>query len=325
MSKHAASASRPAPEERAIHEAAAWYARLRNDAATPDLECAWQAWLAADGAHRLAWQKVEAVCGQFGRVPGRLAVPVLGSAPGRRSVLRGLAVLAVAGVGGLTAWRQAPWPEWASDHRTATGERRRVELADGSRLTLNARSAVDVRFSAGSRLIALHAGEILVSTHPDPAAVPRPFIVHTAHGSILALGTRFNVRVEDGHTTVSVLEKAVEAGPPMPQLRRRVEAGQEFGFSAHEAGPLRLGDAFASTWEDGRLVVVDQPLERVLAELSRYRSGHLACDPAVAGLRISGAFPLDDTEQALAALTESFPLRIERFTRYWTRVAPRAG
>lgn len=329
MSRHASSASRPGADLRAVHEAAEWYARLRAETPTPALEHAWQAWLAADGAHRLAWQKVETVCGQFRRIPGPLAVPVLSAAAGRRATLRGLAALVVTGGGGLLAYRQTPWrewtTEWGSDYRTATGERRHIELADGSALTLNTRSVVDVAFSASRRLIALHAGEILVATHPDSMVPPRPFIVHTVHGSVLALGTRFNVRVDEERTTVTVLEKAVEAGTLAPAQRRRVEAGQQFSFSGNDAGPLRPRDLSATSWETGRLVVFDQPLSLVLAELSRYRSGHLACDPAVAGIKVSGAFPLDDTEQALAALTDSFPLRIERFTRYWTRVLPRSG
>lgn len=311
-------------ETQAIHEAADWYARLRGEPSTPALEQSWQAWLAASEHNRRAWQRVETVCGRFKRVPGQLSIPALSAPEKRRAVLRSLALFAVLGAGGTLAYRQAPWREWTSDYRTAAGERRDVRLADGSRLLLNTRSAVDVRFDDGQRLICLHAGEILVATHADPATPPRPFRVHTAHGRILALGTRFAVRVEDGVTTVSVQEKAVEASPlHLPERRQRVEAGQRFSFGARHAAPPEAADPAAGSWENGRLVVVDRRLADVLAELSRYRSGHLGCDPAVADLRISGAFPLADTDEALAALAESFPLRIEYFTRYWVRVLPR--
>jgi transmembrane sensor len=310
---------------RAIYEAAEWYARLRGEAASPALDQAWQAWLMADETHGRAWQRVEAVCGQFKRVPGQLSVPTLSALSSRRTVLRSLALFAVAGGSGLLAYRHGPWPEWRSDFRTATGERREVQLADGSLLMLNTRSAVDVAFDAGQRLIQLRAGEILISTRPDFQSPPRPFRVRTEHGEVLALGTRFSVRVEEGATTVTVLEKAVEAGPRLqPALRQRVEAGQQLRFGSMEAEPLRSADPAADSWVQGRLVAVDMPLERVLAELSRYRSGYLGCDPAVAELKVSGAFPLDDSEQALAALVASFPLRVERYTRYWIRVLPAA-
>ncbi len=317
-----------APSEanvRAIHAAADWYARLRGEPATPTLEQAWRDWLAADVAHRQAWQRVEAVCGEFKRVPGELVLPALGKPSNRRSVLRSLALLGVLGGSGLLAYRQAPWAEWRSDYRTATGERRRIELADGSQLTLNTRSAVDVRFSADQRLIELHAGEILIRTQRDPHTPARPFMVHTEHGRIQALGTQFAVRIDAGQTTVSVLEKTVEVRPQLrPDLIQRVTAGQQLSFSASDSAPLHALEIGAGSWASGHLVVVERPLAEVLAELSRYRSGYLGCDPAVATLKISGAFPLDDSEQTLAALSESFPLRVERFTPYWIRLVPRA-
>ena len=311
---------------RAIQEAAGWYARLRGAPATATVHQAWQDWLAAAESHRQAWQRVETVCGQFGQVPGQLALPTLGAGGSRRTVLRGLALLVTVGAGGLVAYRQAPWQAWRGDYRTATGERLRVELADGSLLVLNTRSAVDLHFTDTRRGVLLHAGEILIATHPDPLSPPRPFLVQTTHGLIQALGTRFTVRVDDRATTVSVLEKAVEATPlNLPEARQRVEAGQQFSFGTRTSSPPHAATRAADSWQDGRLIVVDQPLARVLAELARYREGHLGCAPAVADLKVSGAFPLDDTDAALAALADAFPLRIERFTRYWVRVQPRSG
>lgn len=310
---------------RAIHAAADWYARLRGEPATPELEQAWQDWLAADATHRQAWQRVEAVCGKFKRVPGELALPALSKPSSRRAVLRSLALFSLLGGSGLLAYRQVPWAEWRSDYRTATGERRRIKLADGSQLTLNTRSAVDVRFSADQRLIELHTGEILIRTQRDPHTPARPFMVHTEHGHIQALGTQFTVRIEAGQTTVSVLEKTVEVRPQLrPDLVQRVTAGQQLSFSATDSAPLHALEIGAGSWVSGHLVVVERPLAEVLAELSRYRSGYLGCAPAVATLKISGAFPLDDSEQTLAALSESFPLRVERFTQYWVRLVPRA-
>jgi transmembrane sensor len=62
------------------------------------------------------------------------------------------------------------------------------------------------------------------------------------------------------------------------------------------------------------------PLGEWVAELGRYRRGVLRCDPAVAGLRVSGAFPLDDTDRALQLLADTFPVRHVWRTRYWVSV-----
>jgi transmembrane sensor len=66
------------------------------------------------------------------------------------------------------------------------------------------------------------------------------------------------------------------------------------------------------------------PLGDFVTELARYRSGHVACDPAVAGLRVSGTYPLADTDRVLAILGKSLPVAVEYRTCYWVRVVPRA-
>lgn len=64
-------------------------------------------------------------------------------------------------------------------------------------------------------------------------------------------------------------------------------------------------------------------LDALVAELSRYRGGVLRCDPAVGALRVSGAFPLRDTDASLALLAKTLPVRIGGITRYWTVVEAR--
>jgi len=59
--------------------------------------------------------------------------------------------------------------------------------------------------------------------------------------------------------------------------------------------------------------------------LARYRRGVLRCDPAVADLRVSGAFPLADIDGSLRLLEKTLPVRISHVTPFWTTVAPRAA
>ncbi|GGI16657.1 FecR domain-containing protein [Oxalicibacterium faecigallinarum] len=307
---------------RAVNEAAQWYARLQANQGSDALRGQWAQWLAADPEHGVAWEKVERVCQQFGRVPAKVAGSTLARsvqhARARRGMLRGFAILLAGGAGGLAIYRSDPLHVWHTDYATRTGERRDLVLADLSRLSLNTASRVDVAFSATQRLVELYAGEILVTTHPDTRTVSRPFVVETVHGRITALGTRFNVRMLDNETRVTVLEKAVEVRLAQPANTLQLTAGQQISFTATGFGVISNNEMAADAWHSGRLVVVDMPLRTLLAELSRYRSGYLACDDEVANIRVSGAFPLDDIDQTLLSLTESFPLRIDRFTRFWT-------
>jgi len=309
---------------RAIREAAHWYARL-HEGGRPDAgsEQEWARWHAADPAHQAAWRKVQAIHAKFDQVPGRIAGPTLNTAAAsRRATLRGLLWLAAGGLGGALAYR-LPWQVWQADYHTRIGERRQIILSDGSSLTLNTDSAVDVRFDADRRLVQLQAGEILIATHHDAVSMPRPFVVATRHGTALALGTRFTVRLEAERTVVSVLEHAVELQAARAPARLRLPAGQRAAISLDDVRSLGQTSAAPASWATGSFIAIDLPLAEVVAELGRYHPGFLSCDAAIAGLKISGAFPVDDTDRALAVLAESFPVRIDRLTRYWITVRPR--
>ena len=285
----------------------------------------WQAWLAADPLHARAWQRIAEVDGQLRSVSTPLALQTLADTGlARRHAVR-LAILLTAGAGGLLAARQTgTWQQMAADHSTATGERRETVLADGTRLLLNTASAVDVRYTAAERLIVLRAGEILVRSAPDAAR--RPLRVRTAEGTVRAIGTRFTVRQHGAHTTVAVLEGVVELTPAQaPHAAQRLSAGEQGRFTVTAARPpARLQDGTAA-WADGMLVADGMPLPDFLAELGRHRPGVLRCAPDAAELRVSGTYPLADTDRVLAALTLSLPVQVRSRTRWWVVVERQAS
>lgn len=314
----------PQPLSPAVLEAAArWYVQL---AGQPDNEAErsqWQLWLNADPLHRAAWDRMQALEQRLGHVPGDIARPALGrTGDKRRRVLRLLTLLTSVGAAGWMARESSGFHTLVADYGTRTGERREVRLADGGRLDINTASAVDVEYTEDLRLLRLHRGEILIQTGSDPAR--RPFAVDTPQGRIVALGTRFNVRSEDGRTRVSVLEHAVEVVPrDALQIPLRIEAGAQVVFTAQNANALEAVPSGVGAWASGALVALDQPLGEFLKELSRHRPGLLLCDPAVASLRLSGSFRLGDTDAILDNLAASLPVTVRHVTRYWVRVEPR--
>jgi transmembrane sensor len=330
----------PAPRDAAIvrKEAVAWYARLCSGSTTDAERAGWRAWHDRHPDHQQAWLRIEAMRAALRQVPVNIAAPTLrmtAEARSRRHALRGFALLASTGTLGYVAWRGAGEQGFArpllAQYRTAIGQQRKIQLADGSLLILNTGSAVDVRLTGTERVVRLWAGEILIETahQRQPhnvvgAADARPFIVQTAQGSVTALGTRFTVRQLDGLTEVAVLEHAVALRVSNAQGNPvLLHAGQQARFSATRIGAPQPAADNAGQWQSGSLLVNDRSLAEVLAELSRYRHGRLGCDPAVARLRISGVFPLADTDRALALLTRTFPLRQRSITRYWVTLGPR--
>ena len=312
------------PARQALREAAAWHTRLRSQADPADHE-AWQRWHAAHPAHQRAWQQVQAVGAQFAAIPaplGRLALATPGAAaanPSRRTLLRNTGAALSVGAAAWVGWSALPWRAWHATHSTALGERRTLQLPDGSSLSLDTATAVDVAFSHDQRLLQLHTGRILVATQPDPQG--RPFRVQTPEGEVLALGTRFSVQTEHGTTCVAVQDKAVRVLPAQGDPRD-LKTGEQTRFEPTGAAPPEPAELAAASWRDGGLIALDMPLGRLVQDLARYRPGLLLCAPEVAQLRVSGAFPLDDTDRALAALAAGFAVRVHYRTRYWVRVEP---
>ncbi|KTB55863.1 amino acid ABC transporter substrate-binding protein [Pseudomonas viridiflava ICMP 13104] len=285
-------------------------------------------WLAADEEHARAWRQLGMVNQRFA-LPAGPARKALQQSPGtlRHSLRKlggGLAVMCVAfGLALFMGDGYLPVNYWLADQRTATGEQREVRLADNTLIRLNTHSAIDVRFDAQQRRIILQEGEILVQTgnHDDP----RPFIVETPDGSMRALGTRFLVRRESGGTLLSVLQSAVAANSRNTSDGQVLRAGQQILLTGNGLGPLLSMPSGTDAWTRGMLVVDNARLADLLAELGRYRAGHLGVDPQVADLRITGTFPLADTDLALKALLPTLPVQIEQHTKWWVNVQAKDG
>ncbi|KAA5921638.1 DUF4880 domain-containing protein [Achromobacter xylosoxidans] len=313
--------------DKTIAAAAQWYARLcADDVSAADL-AAHGRWLAADPEHARIWGQVERLRGTLGAAPARLAADTLNRADQhfsrRRAALRnGLGAVALLGAGGLAAWRNLPMERMLADYRTGAGERRELRLADGTLLWLDSASAVDVTVDAGQRRIFVHAGEILVDTENVRPGLP-PLRVLTAHGAVRPLGTRFIVTRQDDLTRVAVLRHAVALEPATGGALVILKAGEQGTLAPAGAQAAGAITGEPDAWTRGLLVVDNWRLDDFIARLDRYRPGLLRCDDGVAALRLSGAFPVDDTDQALAAVTRALPVNIARFTRYYVRIVAR--
>ena len=312
-----------------VQRAAEWMARLWADDASDEDRAACARWRAEHPRHELAWSRLQAFDDKLRSVPGGIARHTLADtsaaspAPrrGRRRVMQLLGFMAMAGgiahvVRGTDAWQIA-----AASHGTARGEVREITLPDGTQVVLASASAIDLRFDGAERLILLRAGEILVNTAPDPQSTPRPLRVRSRHGTVQALGTRFTLRQEDEQSRVAVFEGAVEVRPARaPGQVVRVEAGQGAVFSGDLAQPPVAAQESAAAWARGVLVADNMPLGELVAELARYRTGLLRCDPQVASLRVTGVFSLRDTDRALHNLALGLPVQVVARTRYWVTV-----
>jgi transmembrane sensor len=304
-----------------LDAAIAW--QLSLDSGNPVEREEFAKWHAAHEEHARAWRQLGMLDQRFSAASGPARTALLQSREGIRRRVRklgsGLAsIVAVVGLALFAGERYLPLDYWLADERTATGEQRTLHLADGTLINLNTHSAVDVRFDEKQRLIVLQEGEILIETGHGDA---RPFIVETREGSMRALGTRFLVKREEDGTRLSVLKSAVAAHPQSNPEEQILREGQQVLMRNNGLGPILALNLGADAWTRSMLVVDNARLEDLIHELGRYRRGHLGVAPEVADLRITGSFPLNDTDKALSALLPTLPVQIEQHTQWWVTVA----
>ncbi|KAF1057141.1 MAG: Protein FecR [Pseudomonas citronellolis] len=316
--------SRPPRLTPTIQAAIDWLVLLDSGTSQAADRLAFEAWLQGSAEHRQAWAEVSGALArpleQLGaaqqRIPGseQVATRVLrqsGVSLERRRLLRGgTALLLLAGLPSvLTLQRRMPLEGLFTDYCSGTAERRRIRLADGSLLTLNARTTLDVDYSATQRQVRLHQGELCAEVVDDPAV---PFQVLCAEGRVRTAGGSFVLAQEAGRSWVSVARGTLEVLTRQGQ-RLQLGSGQSASFSAERpelvANPARRLDA----WVQGRVDVQDESLGWVIDSLRPYRYGLLRVAPQAAALRVFGVFPLDDTERALQSLAQVLPIRVQHY------------
>ncbi|WP_339499065.1 FecR family protein [Pseudomonas silesiensis] len=304
-----------------------WMVRLRAGKPDAALQERFNAWLAMDPAHAQAWATLqERLGGSFNtvraldrRVPGQAGEArqlLLQPHGSRRDALRVIAGLGLLG-GGLWLGARSPLGDsLLADLHTGRGQRQDFDLADGSRLSLNADSAVDLQFDELQRLVILRHGELVIEVAADPR---RPLRVRTAQGEIRALGTRFLVAQEQDASRVVVLQHSVQARL-FDGTTLDLQAGQSALLSARQIEAVAGDQRPRADWLSGRLNVLDEPLEQVVEALRPYSRGFVRIAPGVRHLRVQGVFPLDDPDRTLTALAETLPIRVDRYSPWLTLI-----
>lgn len=308
-----------APDRKTFEAAASWYVQFQSQPPTPAERYAWQQWLNGDPSHQAAWNQMEQLQRSLGALPQDFTRRALSATQQRRQVLKWMLVLGGTGYLGWNVQQHTSLGTLWADYRTRVGERRRIELADGTRIELNTHTAIDVAFDGHQRLIRLREGEVLI--HTGKLGAQLPFYVETRQGRVQALGTRFTVRQLADATRVGVLEARVSLQPAdQPEHVRLLDAGESADFNRQEVSPNHPYNRTQTAWVEGQVIVLDARLGDVLDDLARYRPGVLQCDAAAARLRVSGTFRLDSTDAVLANLQATLPIQVNYFTRYWVSV-----
>jgi transmembrane sensor len=316
---------RPAHPPRALSdEALAFIVRLNSGEAQPAARAAFTAWRRLSPDHEAAAREAEQLWGDASELHQDSRSGLIRPGAGRRSgpglsrrALLGAAGLGIAGTGGAwLAGRLGP----RADFATGTGEVRTVTLADHSRVTLNARSAIALDLTAAHRQVRLLEGQAFFQVAADPA---RAFEVTAGAGRLRALGTAFDVDTNrgDGSLAVSVVEHAVRvtgASELTLQAGERVRIGPD-----GRLGPVTLQPADVTlAWRSGLYIAEDRPLADIIAALRPYHAGWIVTrGEGIDALRVNAVLDLRTPEASLAALAQGLPIRVIALSPFLTIVA----
>ncbi|NBB48507.1 DUF4880 domain-containing protein [Rhizobium sp. CRIBSB] len=295
-------------------EAIAWFTRMNGKPSRTDRRY-FQAWLKASPIHGQAYDNLRAVWSSAGGAGASVALEeeealsrhldkiqqmrerkTLGKAGG----IIGLCLCAF--LAGSWIWLEG-WnavQDIQADYVTARGERRTIELRDGSIILLDADTAIDVDMAATERRVRLLRGAAFFTVKRSPV----PFVVRAGDGEARVLGTTFDIAMQDDRVSVTLASGSLQVTSAARPQRVVLTPGEGVTYSADGMNPAEKVDLDERlAWHGGRLVFNNARLGDVLHQIERHRQGRIVVlSGSLAERRVSGSLSIDDTEAALASI-----------------------
>jgi transmembrane sensor len=303
-------------------QAVAWLVRVQSDTATAQDWSALADWLEGSEARLAAFEEAELIVADLGLRKAEIAenlsppaanvvsFPKRAPAPARRAWIGGAIAASLAVLVGAPALWTASQGQSVT-YVTKPGETRRIDLADGSRITVDGGSKLSVRLGWRKRQVEMGLAQASFDVAKDPS---RPFVIEVGDQRVRVVGTEFNIRHDARSVRVTVRRGVVEVAQRDGQAPVRLTVGQEL---RHEAGAARSDvrrvqpdGAFA--WTQGQLVADNEMLGDIVADLNRRFPTPIRIAPQAAAQRFSGVIALDDEDAAVHILAGYAGLTIDR-------------
>jgi len=313
---------------RARAEAAAWIVRLHGPKRTPELEAGFRRWLTAEPENARQFERVtemweSAPNASTAGLP-RLIRWERSSRQLRWAIAGALLLACVAGIL-MTSHR---WRDIV--YVTGIGEQRQIPLDDGTRISLNSNSVVQIEFSSETRLVRLIHGEAYFEVAHN---AKRPFVVVAGDQRVTAVGTVFEVRYEAGRVDVTLVEGKVSVMPVSTnvpatpiELKKSMQgavsnpSGSGYIIAPGERLTVVQGvqtrvdeprlDAITA-WRRSEVLLDNTPLSEAVAEMNRYCKNVVIIDERrISDLRVSGIYHTGDSEGFARTIANLYGLHV---------------
>jgi len=310
-----------------LGEAERWFVRLLEPDCPGDVRSAFERWRTASPAHAAAYREVVYLWKQSEDAVKDAAIMVAANRALHRTQpkpwflrhwlfpVTALGLAVVLALVAMPRWFARPADLPGTSYTTVAGEQRTVHLTDGSSITLDTDTEVVERYSAQTRRIDLLHGQAQFQVQGNPVW---PFVVHARSGTVTAVGTMFQVRINESTAAVILLKGKLAIATQLPDgtpQTASLAAGEQLVFNqSGYIDPVRPADMnVAKGWTEGKLFVHDWRLPDLLAEMNRYSTTQLQIgDPSLESLHISGAFRTGDQKTLILALQQGWPIRANR-------------
>ena len=241
-----------------------------------------------------------------------LARTMLGRQPSRvkpKAVAAAVLLLAGAPLAALGIHAWAPRAEKATGEtfRTGVGQQADVTLPDGSTVTLDTASRLEVRYDGDARRVLLD-GQGWFRLKPSD----RPFLVTAGGRSFTADQGSFDIRTDPGQVRAFAADGTLSLAGGDSSVA--LATGNLLAVRGSDVTIRKLDDPASFTgWRTGLLQFDDVPLAEAAGELNRYRRRPIrVADDHAAALRVSGSFHTAETPAFVDALTAGFPVRVKQ-------------
>ncbi|NJM94623.1 MAG: FecR family protein [Cytophagales bacterium] len=201
-------------------------------------------------------------------------------------------------------------PERPVQYTTLKGETLQIELADGSSITLNQESTLEVSPTSRQRPkreIHLRGEAFFEISSLVSGKEKVPFLVHTDQAVIQVTGTAFNVNTRRKGTRVVLQEGAVQVHA-RGQDTITMEPGQMATVSGHHIHIQAVNPQLYASWVGGKWVFQNQSFQDISRFLSQQEGLHLTMPDSLYAKHFTATVPAGNVGLLLSLISETFDL-----------------
>lgn len=158
-----------------------------------------------------------------------------------------------------------------TENRACKGEKKQIQLADGTKITLNSETSLRIpdNFNQRERIIEM-SGEGFFEVAHNPE---KPFIIKSGEAQVQVLGTSFDLKsyAEDDYIKLTVSTGKVRVNVPPQDLQLTVSKNEHLSISKID-GEVRketIHENNYTKWMQGSLYFNKEPIREVIKAINR--------------------------------------------------------